>query len=145
MGAGLSQFLTSDSAELEKYIKQIKSYEAQSGIIEASAKAEEELKKSRPNWVLVLWTGIAGIWYHLDLESEQGKKIMKSLVPGTELVLKRDKNNKYDRWAIAIYTKEDQMLGFVTRYKNESIARLMDHGFRFHAFVENEMQVNDNV
>lgn len=142
MGVGLSDFLEANSGELEKYIKQIKIYEAQAEIIEASVKEEEQLKNTRPKWTLVLWSGIAGIQFHVDPASARGKRILKALEPGVELTLKREPDNKYDRWAIAIYTPKDEMLGYVTRFKNESIARLMDSGFRFHAIVENEMQVN---
>ena len=137
--------LASNPKELENYIKQIKSYEAQMEIIEATAKEEEELKKNRPVWELVLWSGIAGIKFHVDLESVEGKTLLSSLKPGVEIKLVREPENKYDRWAIAIYTQNDEMLGYVTRYKNESIARLMDGGHTFHAFVENEKQTNFNV
>lgn len=145
MDSGFLQKLGADPKELENYIKQIKSYEAQMEIIESTAKEEEELKKNRPVWELVLWTGIAGIQFHIDMETSEGKKLMKSLKPGVELKLVREPDNKYDRWAIAIYTMSDEMLGYVTRYKNETIARLMDGGHIFHAFVENKRQVNYQV
>ncbi len=63
-------------------------------------------------------------------------KLLESLVPGTELKLKREPENKHDRWAIAIYTNEGLQLGYVARYKNEAIARLMDSGYVFSAYVE---------
>lgn len=128
--------------ELEKYIKQIKSYEAQSEIIELTKKEEEDLKKNRPRMKLVLWSGIAGLEYHIKKSSESDMEILNKLKPGVELKLARDKDNQYDRWAVAIYTIEGKMLGFVTRYKNETIARLMDAGYSFRAFVENEKQTN---
>lgn len=139
------QMTETDSKELENYIKQIKSYEAQREIIECTVKEEEKLKKNHPEWELVLWTGIAGIHFHVDVDSSEGKRLMKSLKPGVELKLVREAENKYDRWAIAVYTKKNEMLGYVTRYKNETIARLMDAGHVFHAFVENECQVNFQV
>lgn len=145
MESNVLQMLAADPKELESYIKQIKSYEAQMEIIEQTAKEEEELKKNRPVWKLVLWTGIAGIQFHIDKESSSGKKLLKKLKPGVELKLVREPDNKYDRWAIAVYTEEDEMLGYVTRYKNETIARLMDEGCIFHAFIENKKQVNYHV
>lgn len=142
MGADLSQFLENNSEELEKYIKQIKSYETQVEIIEAASREEEKLKNNRPDWVLVLWTGIAGIRHHVNPEEPEGKRIMDSLKPGVELNLVREPENKYDRWAIAVRTQNNEMLGYISRFKNESIARLMDHGYKFHAIIENMMQSN---
>ena len=39
-------------------------------------------------------------------------------------------------WAISVYTTDDKELGYVTRFKNETIARLMDYGKVFHAYVD---------
>lgn len=133
------------SAELDKYIKQIKSYEAQLEIVSLAAEEEEKLRKNRPQWVLVLWTGIAGIHFHVDVSTKEGKQLLKRLKPGVELKLVREADNKFDRWAIAIYTKQDEMLGYVTRYKNETIARLMDKGYKFHAIIEDKVQTNYRV
>ena len=35
----------------------------------------------------------------------------------------------------SVYTSDDKALGYVTRFKNETIARLMDCGKVFHAYV----------
>lgn len=43
---------------------------------------------------------------------------------------------EYDEWAISVYTTEDEELGYVTRFKNETIARLMDHGKKFIAVID---------
>ena len=53
-----------------------------------------------------------------------------------ELKLYRDPNNDHDRWAIMVCTTEGKELGYITRYKNETIARLMDIGKVFHAYVD---------
>ncbi len=127
--------------ELDNFIKEIQSYETQMEVIEAAAKEEEKRKKERPDWILVLWTGLAGSQYHVDETTPGGRKLMRSLRPGTELMLVREADNAYDRWAIAVYTKKEQMLGYVTRYKNETIARLMDNGYVFHAIVEDKKKV----
>jgi len=91
-------------------------------------------RKSRS--VLVLQTGIAGLQFHVDDNTEEGRKILESLTPGTELRLYRDPENEHDRWAISVYTADDKELGYVTRFKNETIARLMDEGKVFHAYVD---------
>ena len=63
---------------------------------------------------------------------------MESLTPGTELRFFRDPDNEHDKWAISVYTSDDRELGYVTRFKNETIARLMDHGKVFHAYVDEQ-------
>lgn len=86
--------------------------------------------------LLVLTTGVAGVEYCIDKDSEEGKRFLDSLTPGTELLLVRDSENTFDKWAIAVYTISKQQLGFIPRYKNETIARLMDYGKRFVAYVD---------
>jgi len=86
--------------------------------------------------ILVLKTAIAGLYHHVDLTSDEGIDFLKSLKPGTELRLFRDTDNVHDKWAISVYTSDDKELGYVTRFKNETIARLMDHGKVFHAYID---------
>ena len=86
--------------------------------------------------LLVLKTGIAGMKFHVDLKSEEGQDLVESLTPGTELKLYRDVDNEHDQWAVAVYTGEDQEIGYITRFKNETIARLMDYGKKFVAYVD---------
>lgn len=91
-------------------------------------------RKSRS--ILVLKTAVAGLNYHVDENSDEGRELIDSLTPGTELHLFRDTDNEHDKWAISVYTSDDKELGYVTRFKNETIARLMDHGKVFHAYVD---------
>lgn len=91
-------------------------------------------KKSRT--ILVLKTAVAGLYFHVDENSDEGRELLKSLTPGTELCLFRDTDNEHDKWAISVYTSDDRELGYVTRFKNETIARLMDYGKVFHAYVD---------
>ncbi len=86
--------------------------------------------------ILVLQTAVAGLRFHVDDNTEEGKALLESLTPGTELHLYRDTDNEHDKWAISVYTSENRELGYVTRFKNETIARLMDCGKVFHAFVD---------
>lgn len=85
----------------------------------------------KKNLLLVLKTGIAGMNFHVHPETEEGKKILEKLKPGTELSLFRDPENPHDKWAVTVYTKDDEELGYITRFKNETIARLMDYGKKF--------------
>ena len=88
------------------------------------------------NSILVLRTGIAGLQYHVDTSSEEGRGIMDALTPGTELYLFRDTDNEHDQWAVSVYTTDNRELGYITRFKNETIARLMDSGKVFRAYVD---------
>ena len=92
--------------------------------------------KQKSRTVLVLKTAVAGLSFHVDNNSEEGRSLLESLPPGTELHLFRDTENEHDKWAISIYTTDDHELGYVTRFKNETIARLMDYGKVSHAFVD---------
>ena len=97
---------------------------------------EHAAQQLYPEKELVLWTAIAGLQFHVNRESEEGAAFLHSLKPGTELVLRREPENKYDHWAIIVETLDGKMLGYVTRYKNETIARMMDHGHQFEARIE---------
>lgn len=86
--------------------------------------------------LLVLQTGVAGMRHYLDFESESGKALLEGLVPGTELRLYREPDNEHDTWAVAVYTADEQKIGYITRFKCETIARLMDYGKKLTAVVD---------
>ncbi|MEG0492225.1 MAG: HIRAN domain-containing protein [Clostridia bacterium] len=98
--------------------------------------------------MLVLKTGIAGMEFCFDRNQEALLQKQASLVPGTELRLFREPENERDEWAIAVYTTDDEMIGYITRFKNETIARMMDQGKTFVAYVdapEQEAQEEEQV
>ncbi len=84
--------------------------------------------------ILVLKTGIAGLQF--NIESEEERAALNAITPGTELLLYREPENEYDEWAIAVHLTEEDKLGFITRFKNETIARLMDVGKKFVGVVD---------
>ncbi len=92
--------------------------------------------KDKRKSILVLKTAVAGLYYHVDSDTDEGKAFLESLKPGTELMLFRDTDNEHDKWAISVYTSDDRELGYITRFKNETIARPMDYGKVFHAYVD---------
>lgn len=92
--------------------------------------------RKKEKLLLVLKTGIAGMQYYVDLESEEGKALVEKLTPGTELKLFRDPDNEHDEWAVSVYTGEDKEIGYITRFKSETIARLMDYGKKFVAYID---------
>ena len=79
--------------------------------------------------ILVLKTGLDGV--HFSIENDEERNRLNELTPGTELQLYREPDNEYDEWAIAVYLTENDKLGYITRFKNEPIARLMDAGKKF--------------
>ena len=93
-----------------------------------------DYSKPKEQRILVLKTGIAGMQFHVANEEE--RKALDNIKPGDELILYREPANKYDEWAIAVHLTEDDKLGFITRFKNETIARLMDVGKKFIAIVD---------
>ena len=97
---------------------------------------DREAFRQKSRSVLVLKTAVAGLYFHVDDNTDEGRVFLQTLTPGTELHLFRDTDNEHDQWAISVYTTDDRELGYVTRFKNETIARLMDYGKVFHAYVD---------
>lgn len=96
---------------------------------------KKKIRPEKSRWILVLNTGIAGLYYHGFAKREDKERLLGELTPGTQLILEREPKNKYDPWAILVLTQEQEVLGYVTKYKNETIARLMDAGKKFQVFV----------
>lgn len=80
---------------------------------------------------------VAGISFHIDAKDD----IWYELEEGQEVVLVRDRRNKYDRNAVAIAFKDDYdgdpqnfdfdfILGYVPREENHDIAMLLDMGWQ---------------
>lgn len=80
--------------------------------------------------------------YSKDEEIEQFEK---DFPVGTELYLYRDINNPNDQWAVEITTEDKMVIGYISRFKNESVARLMDAGKRIGAVIisQEEMENTD--
>lgn len=101
----------------------------------------QDTSRPKEKQILVLKTGIAGAQFNIESEEEQAA--LDSLVPGTELLLYREPENEYDEWAIAVYLTEEDKIGFISRFKNETIARLMDAGKKFVAITDDPSEVED--
>lgn len=87
---------------------------------------------------------VAGLSFHL----EKGDELWDELEEGTLLALVRDRNNKYDRNAVAVALADDYdgdpddfdfdfILGYLPRTENAEIAAMMDAGYadRFSAKI----------
>ena len=112
-------------------------YQKQTDIMQAGFFQKNVFKKKGVQ-IKVLETAIAGMGFHV--KDEQEKENLEKLEPGTELKLYREPENEFDEWAIAVYYNEEDILGYITRYKNEPIARLMDAGKKFIAIVEDKKE-----
>jgi hypothetical protein len=66
---------------------------------------------------------IVGTTFREDME-----EIESELQKDDLLVLKREPDNAYDKLAIAVYDKEERLIGYIPQRKNEIPARLMDAG-----------------
>ena len=119
---------------MAEYLQQENKDEFHAGFFMPDAFKKKEVQ------IKVLETAIAGMGFHV--ENEQEEKNLQELIPGTELTLYREPDNQYDKWAIAVYYGKEDMLGYVTRYKNETIARLMDCGKKFIAIVDEPCEPN---
>lgn len=120
---------------MNKYDVQMKSDELQAGFFQPEAFHKKAVQ------IKVLETAVAGMNFHVENEKERDN--LQKLVPGTELKLYREADNEYDEWAIGVYYDEEDKVGYVTRYKNETIARLMDCGKKFIAIVDESREAKD--
>ena len=86
--------------------------------------------------LLVLKTAVAGLYFHVDDNSDEGHALLEALTPGRHRDPFTECENGDERWGITVCTTDNRELGYVTRFKNETIARLMDYGKVFHAYVD---------
>ena len=103
----------------------------------------QEIVKFDPDFVNILTAGFNGKGLALPFITEI--QLMECYVAGTTfredideieqelqkddlLVLKREPDNEHDKFAIAIYDKEERRIGYIPQRKNEIMARLMDAG-----------------
>ena len=103
----------------------------------------QEIVKFNPDFVNILTAGFNGKGLSFPFITEI--QLMECYVAGTSfregmeeiepelqkddlLVLKREPDNAYDKLAIAVYDKEERLIGYIPQRKNEIPARLMDAG-----------------
>jgi hypothetical protein len=82
-----------------------------------------------PKEILVLESIVAGTSFR------KLGKVEKQLQSRVKLALKREADNEYDEFAIALYFDKEK-IGYIPKAKNEVIARLMDAGKQFYAVLE---------
>lgn len=81
-----------------------------------------------PKDILVLECLVAGTSFR------KLKDVEPSLLAEVKLGLKREPDNEYDEFAIALHFEKNK-IGYIPRESNEVIARLMDAGKEFYAVI----------
>jgi len=102
----------------------------QSGLIQLIYQQGNNLAVT-DNEILSMECIVAGTTFIKDLS-----KIEKMLSEEQFLDLKREPDNKFDNFAIAICSSSGEKIGYIPREKNEMLARLMDAGKWFYGKVQ---------
>lgn len=91
--------------------------------VENKRKTDEEISNIYNN-NLSFSDGVTGYQYHQDnlkyLYVEAGNKDNQYVT--TNIVLKHEKTNKYDKNAIGIYYK-NKLIGYISKYKNKEVLK----------------------
>ena len=82
-----------------------------------------------PKDILVLETIVAGTSFR------KLKEVEPQLNTQVKLSLKRETDNEFDNFAIALYFEKNK-IGYIPKTSNEVIARLLDAGKAFYATIE---------
>ena len=70
--------------------------------------------------------------------------IISQLRYGDKIILKREKENRYDPNAIAVCTSDGQSIGYVPRHKAGELSPLIDQGRHFEANIQEVKGRNDS-
>jgi len=89
------------------------------------------------NEIYLLTTYIAGTYYIHD------RSVFDGLEAECELILRREPENKYDKYAILVLNSAEQKLGYVPKKDNKIIARLMDAGKQMKVMVKSIDKLSD--
>ncbi len=87
--------------------------------------------------LIVLECQVAGTSYQNIEETEPHLKT------NDRFLLIRETENKYDKFAVAIYTSNREKLGYLPRSKNETIARLLDAGKMMFGILRSKQWVDE--
>ena len=96
-----------------------------------------EMIKPLMQEIFLISTFVAGTTYIKD------KSVFDEIKVGDKLNLVREPENKYDEFAIAVFTQSGKKLGYLPEKDNPILARLLDAGKRLAATVE-ELSVKGN-
>lgn len=63
------------------------------------------------------------------------QQVIAKLKTNQNLVLVREPNNSYDKFAVAVKTESGEQVGYIPAANNGSIAYRMDHGGKYKVMV----------
>lgn len=89
-----------------------------------------------PRSLFLIETHVAGLAYH------QAMAALPDLAPGQTLMLRREPMNLHDELAIEVF-RGDLKLGYVPRFRNPVLARLMDAGKPLAAEVASVVRLDE--
>ncbi len=106
---------------------------SQGNIITALHKGEISLDMPFKKEIYLTNAEVVGVVYCDDIW-----EISETLAIDTKVVLIREPQNHYDKYAIAVYSSDNRKIGYIPRDKNHIFARLMDAGkYLFGKITEN--------
>ncbi len=79
---------------------------------------------------------MAGVRHYLDCGGDDCSKAIEA-TRGDELFLKRDLENKYDKYAIQMLGYSGKVFGYVPRYYSRSVAELLEKGNKIECHIYN--------
>lgn len=98
------------------------------GLLEALSKGQLNIDVFKKE-IMVLECMVAGTSFR------QLDKVEAELLSTVQLEMKREADNEFDQFAIALYFKEIK-IGYIPKNKNQVIARLMDAGKAFYSTLQ---------
>jgi len=69
-------------------------------------------------------------------DGTERQKVLETLKPADQLILKREKENPFDKSAIAVYTQEGIHLGYIGKELAKDLSESIDQGIPVRCFVK---------
>lgn len=73
---------------------------------------------------------VAGQRYYLGCNGENCNKSLDVKI-GEDLILELEPNNKFDKFAIKICNKSNQLIGYIPRYYSKELCELINNGWKY--------------
>ncbi len=84
---------------------------------------------------MIFYTKAAGVTFEGRQQIIRNLNRQGLLDPGSELILRREPNNPYDRFAVAIIASNGQQIGYLPKDCARQVSMNMANGMRYRAFV----------
>lgn len=95
----------------------------------------KEEKKEEDDWIIkkIFSISLVGVTFRND-DGSSRQEILSYTIDGSDVELRREPDNPYDKWAIAVFNEDNEQMGYLP--SSDDLARFMDKGNRIRAFVE---------